>query len=82
MLMGAPLDETKKARLDEALGWFETILKGRTYVAANHFTVADISITVTVSQIEAYGYDLGPYSRVRAWFERCKDELEEHGYQV
>ena len=61
--MGAPLDETKKARLAEALGWLEAILKGRVYAAAEHFTVADLSLCVSVSQIDAFGFDLGPYPR-------------------
>lgn len=52
LMMGAALDSMKKARLDEALGWFDTMLKGRTWCAANDITVADISLVVTVSQIE------------------------------
>lgn len=31
MLLGAPLDEAKKARLDEALGWFDAMLKGKIF---------------------------------------------------
>lgn len=81
MLMGAPLDETKKALLAEGLGWFDALLKGRTWAAADHFTLADLSLCVTISQIEAFGFELGPYSRIRAWHQRCKDELEPFGYQ-
>lgn len=80
--MGAPLDESKKARLQEALRWFETILKGRIWCAADTFTVADLALCVTVSQIEAFGLEMTPYPRIRAWLQKCKEELEPHGYEV
>ncbi len=80
--MGAYLDESKKARLDEALGWFDSILKGRIWCAADAITVADISLAVTVSQIEAFDFDLKPYQRVVTWLNRCKDALDLYGYKV
>lgn len=63
MFMGASLDESKKARLDEALGWLDAMLKGRTWCAADNITVADVTLVVTVSQIEAFDFDLKPYAR-------------------
>ncbi|XP_049547849.1 glutathione S-transferase D7 [Anopheles darlingi] len=80
IFFGAHLDQTKKAKLAEALGWFDAMLKPYQWSAANHFTIADISLCVTVSQIEAFQFDLLPYPRVRAWLQKCKDELEPHGY--
>lgn len=82
LFTGAPLDEMKKANLEEALGFFETMLKGRTWAAVNHFTIADLSLTITVSQIEAFGFDLTPYTRISTWLQRCKDFLAPHGYEV
>uniref|UniRef100_A0A182JCM3 glutathione transferase n=1 Tax=Anopheles atroparvus TaxID=41427 RepID=A0A182JCM3_ANOAO len=79
--LGAHLDLTKKAKLAEALGWFEAMLKQFHWSAANHFTIADIALCVTVSQIEAFQFDLLPYPKVRAWLQKCKDELEPHGYK-
>lgn len=79
---GTPLDEKKKARLDEALGFFESMLKGRTWAAVNHFTIADLSLTVTIAQIESFDFDLEPYTRIKTWFQRCKDHLEPFGYEV
>ncbi|XP_052865864.1 glutathione S-transferase D7 [Anopheles cruzii] len=79
--LGALLDQTKKAKLAEALGWFDAMLKQFQWSAANHFTIADIALAVTVSQIEAFQFDLHPYPRVRAWLQKCKDELEAHGYE-
>lgn len=76
------LDEAKTAKLNEALGYFEAMLKGRTWAAVNNFSLADLSLTVTVSQIEYIEFDLEPYTRVRTWLERCKDYLRPHGYDV
>lgn len=79
---GAPNDESKKQRLNEALGFFESMLKGRTWAAINNFTIADLTLTVTVAQIEMIGIDLEPYTRVRTWLQRCKDHLSQYGYDV
>lgn len=76
------MDQTRKAKLAEALGWFEAMLRQYTWAAANHFTIADLALAVTVSQIEAFEFDLHPYPKVRAWLAKCKEELEPHGYQV
>lgn len=80
--MGAMLDETKKARLVEATNWLETILKGRQFLATDNFTIADLTTCVTISQMEAFDFELGPFPRIRAWFARCKDFLEPFGYEV
>ena len=82
IFLGAPLDESKKARLEEALGWLEALLRGHNWSAANHFTLADLSLGTTVFQIEAFDFDLGPYPRVRAWLQKYKDELEPYGFDV
>lgn len=76
------LDPEKGERLADALSIFDKMLKGRTWAAVNHFTIADLTLTVSVSQIEAFGYDLEPYSRVTTWLQRCKDLLAPYGYEV
>lgn len=82
VFMGAPLDESKKSRLNEALFWMESMLKGHTWLAAEHFTIADLTCGVTVSQIEAFEFDLKNYPRVRDWLKSFKEELEPYGYKV
>ncbi|XP_055295583.1 glutathione S-transferase D7-like isoform X2 [Sitodiplosis mosellana] len=80
LFRGQELDETKLQRLHEALGFFEAMLKGRTWAAVNNFTLADLSLTVTVAQIESLECDLEPYTRIRTWLQRCKDHLRPYGY--
>lgn len=58
------------------------MLKGRTWAAINNFTIADLTLTVTVAQMEMIGIDLEPYTRVRTWLKRCKDHLSQYGYDV
>lgn len=76
------MDEQKKTRLNDALGFFEAMLKGRTWAAVNNFSVADLALTVTVAQIEFFEFDLEPFARIRNWLQRCKDFLRPHGYDV
>lgn len=68
--------------MNEALGYFEAMLKGRTWAAVNNFTIADLTLTVTVAQLEMLEFDLEPYTRIRTWLERCKEYLRPHGYDV
>lgn len=80
--MGAPLDESKKAKLNEALGWLDTILKGRKFSAADQFTIADLTLMVTISQIEAFEFDLYPHGNVKQWYQRCKQFCQPYDYEV
>lgn len=80
--IGAPLDEKKYQKLQEALEWLNTLLDGKKWVACKHFTVADLALCVTVGQIEAFDIHINSFSNILAWMERCKIELEPFGYQV
>lgn len=82
IILGAPLDQSKKARLSEALGFFEVLLKNKKFCTSDDFTIADLSLCVTISQIEAFGFDLYPFPKIRKWLTECKGWLEPHGYQV
>lgn len=76
------LDDAKKTKVIEALGFFEIMLKGRTWAAVNNFTIADLALTITVAQLVSLRFDLEPYSRIRTWLERCVEFLKPHGYDV
>lgn len=82
IILGAPLDESKKARLSEALGFFESILKNKKFSTGDDFTIADLALCVTISQIDAFEFNLNPYPKIRKWLVECKNVLEPHGYQV
>lgn len=82
IILGAPLDESKKARLSEALGFFESMLKNKKFSTGDDFTIADLALCVTVSQIDAFEFNLHPYPKIRKWLVECKNELEPFGYEV
>lgn len=83
ILLGAHLDETKKARLCEGLRFFEAMLnKDRKFATSDNFTIADLSLCVTVSQLEAFEFDMRPYPKIRKWLLNCKAELEQYEYEV
>lgn len=82
IILGAPLDESKKARLAEALKFFEAMLKKKKFSTGDEFTIADITLCVTISQIKIFEFDLLPHPKVRMWLLECEKELEPFGYQV
>lgn len=52
MFGGAPKDEEKLKKLEEALGFMNTFLEGNKYAAGDKITIADHSLLATVSTIE------------------------------
>ncbi|XP_017491073.1 PREDICTED: glutathione S-transferase D7 isoform X1 [Rhagoletis zephyria] len=81
VLWSAPLDESKKAKLNEAFNWFNDSLKGHEYAATDNFTIADLTLLVTVSQCEAFGFEIDSYNRVKHWLRRCKDYMQPYDYE-
>lgn len=81
MFIGAPLDEVKRARLTEAVGWLNAIMEGREYAAADHFTIADLTLLVTISQLEAFDFELRPFKHVKQWLDRCKEHMAPFDYE-
>nr|AKS40338.1 glutathione S-transferase delta 1 [Chilo suppressalis] len=77
---GAQMDETHAAKLNEAISWLNTMLEGRAFVAGDNLTIADISIIVTFTNLEAFDYDFSQYENVSKWFQRTKKALEPYGY--
>lgn len=81
-MIGAPLDEKKYQKLQEALGWLNSLLEKKKWIACNHFTIADLSICVTIGQMEAFDIPVNKHGNIMAWMERCKIFLEPYGYHV
>lgn len=49
---GASYDDTKADKLNEALGWLDNMLEGRVFVAGENLSIADISIIVTITNLD------------------------------
>ncbi|XP_073952276.1 glutathione S transferase D11 isoform X1 [Choristoneura fumiferana] len=81
LFRGEEYDEEQAAKFDEALGWLNTMLDGKAFVAGDNMTIADISIVVTLSNIHAFGYDYSAHENVVNWFDRMKKTLEPYDYE-
>ncbi|XP_062534421.1 glutathione S-transferase D2-like [Armigeres subalbatus] len=67
--------EENSAKLDEAFGFLEAFLGKTRYVAADHLTIADISLVATVSTLDICYFDRSKFDKVAAWHDACKKEL-------
>ncbi|XP_050349422.1 glutathione S-transferase 1-like isoform X3 [Nymphalis io] len=80
LFKGEAYNDEAAEKLNEALDWLNIMLEGRTFVAGDNLTIADISIVVTLSNLEAFGFDYSAHENVAKWFERTKKTLEPYGY--
>ncbi|XP_026318631.1 glutathione S-transferase D7-like isoform X2 [Hyposmocoma kahamanoa] len=80
LFQGEEMNEENVKKMNEILGYLEGMLEGKPFLAGDNLTIADISIIVTVTNLDAFGFDLSPYENVMKWFERTKKELEPYGY--
>ncbi|KAJ8718208.1 hypothetical protein PYW07_006138 [Mythimna separata] len=60
--------------LDEAYGILEKYLQKTKYVAANHLTIADVSLVAGISSINVLVPVNAKYTRVHAWWNSLKEE--------
>ncbi|KAJ2947660.1 hypothetical protein O0L34_g17464 [Tuta absoluta] len=80
LFRGEEYNEEAAGKLTEALGWLNTMLDGRAFVAGESLTIADISIIITITNLNEFGFDMAAHDNVLKWFERTKTELEPYGY--
>ncbi|XP_072950040.1 glutathione S-transferase 1-like [Epargyreus clarus] len=77
---GESYNGDKAEKLNEALGWLNSMLEGRAFVAGDNLTIADITIVVTLTNLDALGFDFRSHENVAKWFDRTKKALEPYGY--
>lgn len=64
----------KKKRGYEALDLLEEELRSKRFLAADRFTLADISVFAYTHVAHEGGFDLAPYPSVRSWCDRVRDQ--------
>ncbi|MEQ8273445.1 MAG: glutathione S-transferase [Deltaproteobacteria bacterium] len=70
---GRPWDlDAAQKRAERLLALMESHLEGRTWLAADHATIADISMYSYTARAPEGGVALEPYENVRAWLERVE----------
>lgn len=77
---GAKYDNELADKLNEALGWLDQMLEGKVFVGGDNLTIADFSMIVVITGLDAFGHDLSPYDNVMNWYERTKKVMEPFGY--
>nr|APW77568.1 glutathione S-transferase delta 1 [Pieris rapae] len=81
LMRGEPYNEELAAKVTEAVAWLNTLIEGKPFVAGDNMTIADISIVVTISSLDAFNFDFSAYDNVSKWYERTQKELEPYGYE-
>lgn len=60
-----------KACAQDKLGWLDGLMEGKTWIAGNRFTLADIHLYAFLDFGAGVGQSIDPkHTRVRAWFDR------------
>ncbi|XP_043678379.1 uncharacterized protein LOC122633947 [Vespula pensylvanica] len=72
---GAPKDLTKFEKIEKALEFLDKFLENENYVAGKNMTIADHSITTTISNFELMDYDLSKFTNITKWYKRMKSEI-------
>lgn len=67
-----PLDPEKLKKLESAIELLNTFLEGKTYVAGDRLTIADISLLATVSSFSFSRFDFTKYPNIVRWLENGK----------
>lgn len=57
-----------------ALDVMENHLFGRSFFVGEHYSIADITLYAYTHVADEGGFDLGPYTNVRAWLERVRSQ--------
>jgi len=57
-----------------ALDAMERHLEGRSFLVADRYTVADISLYAYTHVADEGGFDLAPYRAIRAWLDRVASQ--------
>lgn len=69
-----------------ALSILDAQFAAREWIAADRYTIADLSLYAYVGVADEAGFDLGPYANLRAWFERVRSQerhlAERFGYSI
>ncbi|KAK9704470.1 Glutathione S-transferase, N-terminal domain [Popillia japonica] len=64
-------EDLQKAK--DAFDIINGFLENTEYVGGNTFSIADISLLVTVTGFHLFQFDLTPYERVSKWFNKAKE---------
>ncbi|BES94430.1 unnamed protein product [Nesidiocoris tenuis] len=72
---GAPYDEEKAKKLDEAYKFLDLYLGQSEWAAGDNLTIADLALVASVSTAEACDWDVNKYPNIAKWYAKCKTSI-------
>uniref|UniRef100_A0A182W1H1 glutathione transferase n=1 Tax=Anopheles minimus TaxID=112268 RepID=A0A182W1H1_9DIPT len=72
------LTEKLQGKLQQALDLTESFVTERSYIAADHLTLADIFVLGSITALEWIKYDLERYPGIRAWVKKVSAEFPDY----
>ncbi|KAK9508021.1 hypothetical protein O3M35_007772 [Rhynocoris fuscipes] len=72
---GAPKDEEKAKRLQEAYTQLDGFLAKTGWAAGDHMTVADLALVASVTTAEVCEVDISKHPHVSKWLAKCKSTI-------
>lgn len=67
------LTKQHQEALEKALSIMETFLEGNDYFVGNNMTIADFPFCASIATLTNFGFDIGSFGNVSAWYERMKE---------
>lgn len=70
-----PANPESQKKLEEALQLLDVFLAITEYAAGDNATIADYSLIVSVSSLDAIGYDFSHFKNLSRWYALCNSSL-------
>jgi glutathione S-transferase len=86
-----PADPEKCAELEKVLDYLENHLKDQKFIAAEHLTIADLSITAVLGMLELKDWSFDRWPKVNewririrehAWYAKANEAIEEYKIKI
>lgn len=75
------INEADLERVEKSFEVLNSFLEGRQFAAGENLTIADFTISTTICTVLCFDFDINRYENVAAYYERCKESLERHGFE-
>ncbi|OAD57707.1 Glutathione S-transferase 1-1 [Eufriesea mexicana] len=75
------INEESLQAVEKSCDLLNTYLEDREFVAGDVLTIADFAIHTTICVLLCFGFDIGRYDNVAAWYNRCKQLLDKFGFE-
>ncbi|XP_015436976.1 PREDICTED: glutathione S-transferase 1-1-like [Dufourea novaeangliae] len=75
------INEDDVQAMEKSCELLNTFLEDSEFVAGDTLTIADLAISTTICVLQCFGFDIGRYDNIAAWYNRCKELLDKFGFE-